>query len=286
MKIVVYGLGKTGTSALFYRIRNSLPPGTIALFEPPSYGPLVRLRAALDAPRAGPRPRHVVAKVLPFAPRRLRLRGFERFDKRILIVRDPRDRMLSGLLYQAYSTRLFADETNVRAFVELLRQKEAAPSSVPVTAIVERLVGLEGQQHSIAAWADAYGRRAVERPIAFHRQRPHLHVVRYEDMIEDRLEPLERYLGFALDGAPDVDPAVRRVERTRSYGGWRQWWTPEDIALTAQILQPYLNVYYPEADWRLEPSRHLNPEHGSRYVARIANERRSMAKLTPIVWDA
>lgn len=39
MKIVIFGLAKSGTTALFYKIKNSLPPDTVCLFEPRSFDP-------------------------------------------------------------------------------------------------------------------------------------------------------------------------------------------------------------------------------------------------------
>ena len=74
MKIVIYGLAKSGTSALFYKLRNSLPPGTISLFEPTSYGPADRILYRLRAGRWAPS--HVIAMVLPWDRRPIRIHDF------------------------------------------------------------------------------------------------------------------------------------------------------------------------------------------------------------------
>jgi hypothetical protein len=66
MRIVVYGLAKTGTSALFYKIRNSLP-GANALFEPATYGLVRRLRVGLKTALTGRRHPDTLAKVILFA---------------------------------------------------------------------------------------------------------------------------------------------------------------------------------------------------------------------------
>jgi hypothetical protein len=283
MRIVVYGLAKTGTSVLFYKIRNSLP-GAIALFEPVSRGPLVRLRVAAKTALTGRRHPHTLAKVLLFGPRQVRLGDFAGFDKQILIVRDPRDRLVSALLYSIFDSRFVTCEKQVREFVALLRRKEADPASIPLMAVIERFWALDGRVTTREDWARNDAGKVVEGAIAFHRRHPHLHVVYYEDMVEGRLDALASYLGFPLQGAGEVDASVNRVARTRTHGGWRDWWTPEDVAVIGPVLQPYLDRYYPAADWRLATPR-LEPEHGSGYVARLANERRGRDKLPLIAWD-
>jgi hypothetical protein len=78
---------------------------------------------------------------------------------------------------------------------------------------------------------------------------------------------------------------VKRVERTRSHGAWRDWWTREDIRLIRPVLQPFLDIHYPDGAWELAVAPQLRPEHGSAYVARIANERRAVAGMPPFAWD-
>jgi hypothetical protein len=37
MTIVIFGIARSGTSALFYKIKHALPPDTVCLFEPRSF---------------------------------------------------------------------------------------------------------------------------------------------------------------------------------------------------------------------------------------------------------
>src|SRR5690606_15023024 len=85
-KIVIAGQGKSGTAALFHKIRAAVPDSTRLLFEPRAYEP---------EPDDG----HVLAKVLIDPPGYVDFSTFEPFDKKILIVRDPRDNLISRLLY-------------------------------------------------------------------------------------------------------------------------------------------------------------------------------------------
>jgi hypothetical protein len=113
----------------------------------------------------------------------------------------------------------------------------------------------------------------------FHDERPHLAVFRYEQLVDSRFDALEAALGMPLGGSAAVPPALNRVVRTKGYGAWRDWFTPEDVASLRPAMQPFLDRYYPSADWDLSPSASLDADDGSRYVERIIDERRTALGL-------
>jgi hypothetical protein len=279
MRIVIYGLSKTGTTALFYKLKNSLPPETICLFEPELQSLARRIRSTVATSRPVAGRRDVLAKVLPFRAKRRRIHGCASFDKQILIVRDPRDRLVSSLLYQVYNSSFVGSDEAVARLVRLLRSKEASPRAVPLLSIVETFEALAGKPFVLRAWTQAYAERGIRQPLDFHRSRAAVFAFRYEDMVAGRFAELEQHLGRALPGSTSVDSSVQRVVRTKQSGGWRNWFTPEDIAVLRPVMQPYLDFYYPEADWDQPGPPHIPPEHGSGYVTRIVNDRRAALRL-------
>ena len=79
---------------------------------------------------------------------------------------------------------------------------------------------------------------------------------KYEDMIDQRLDHLGEYLRLNLNGTVSVAPELNRVTRTKNYGGWRDWFTTEDVEYFRPVLQSFLDRYYPEAGWELnDPPR-------------------------------
>lgn len=282
MKIVIYGLAKSGTSALFYKIRNSLPPGTIELFEPSAYGPRDRLIANLRALRRGHVRPAVLAKVLPWDRRPVRLGDFNRFDRPILLVRDPRDRLVSDLLYRSYNAAFALADPPALEFLDLLRRKEAEPRKVPLLRLVETFDALEKAAGSRADWIDRYQVRGLVKPMQFHEERPYLAVFHYEQLVDSRFESLETALDMRLGGSAAVPSELNRVVRTKGYGAWRHWFTSGDIASLRPAVRPYLDRYYPSAGWDLDPSPRLDPEEGSNYVERIVNERRALLGVPPL----
>ena len=103
MKILIAGAPKTGTTALFYRIKNSLDGGVREMFEPRGY-----------VAEPGDGACHVLAKVLLDPLIDLDMESFSSFEKKIGIVRDPRDRLISASS-TACSTRRFMPTTGRRA---------------------------------------------------------------------------------------------------------------------------------------------------------------------------
>jgi hypothetical protein len=281
VKIVIYGLAKSGTSALFYKIRNSLPPGTIELFEPSSYGWKQAIRSRLSALRRGHLLPDVLAKLLPWDWRPVRVEDFEGFDRRILLVRDPRDRIVSELLYRSYNAAFATADRPSLEFLDLLRAKEAEPAKVPVLRLVEAFERLEREAGGKADWLRRYRTHGLSLPLRFHDERPRLAVFRYEQLVDGQFDPLEAALRIPLAGAAEVPAGLERVVRTKTYGAWRKWFAPEDVRSFRPVVADYLGRYYPSADWDLDPAP-LDPAHGSVYVERIINERRALLSLPPL----
>lgn len=78
-----------------------------------------------------------------------------------------------------------------------------------------------------------------------------------------------------------MSPAVERVVRTKSYGNWRDWLTTEDVEYLRPSLQLYLDRYYRETDWELNPSPSIPAKYASGYVEQVVNDKRYAMKLPP-----
>jgi hypothetical protein len=151
MKIVIFGLARSGTAALFYELKNSLPSDTVCLFEPRSFDANALKKSKLKRLIFGSSGLPVLAKVLPFRPNNpADTDSFANFEKQILIVRDPRDRLVSRLLYGVYASRFYEQPDRAHEFVELLNTKEENSTSVPMLALLEAFATLTDEQFSFA----------------------------------------------------------------------------------------------------------------------------------------
>lgn len=162
-QIAIFGQYKTGTTALFYQLLGALPPDTHTLFEPMRY----------EAGRG--RASAVLAKVilaLYDGPNKVCYEDFLGFPHKILLLRDPRDRIVSGTLFIVQqSPHIYEDErrlSRVSPCFETKRKSrpayrsskywvrsciwlEASPSRRPLRS--SRLI-TSGFLTSNLAWAD------------------------------------------------------------------------------------------------------------------------------------
>lgn len=258
MRVVVVGLGKSGTTALVYAIRSAMPADTEVLFEPRAY-------VALSAS-------NIAAKVLLHPKFPMDPAFYRQFERIVLLLRDPRDLLISKALYRIYGgTPLHADRAKLEEYVALLRAKEKDPGSVSFLRIVALFQSLNGRGSN----PDVGIAKRLNDIVSFQREFPDALVYKYEDLVEGRFEAVASYLSLPAERmTPDVPATLRRVVRSRRAGNWRDWFTPEDVTLYRPVFAPFMNHYGYADDWTLNAAPRLDPKEGSEYVLRLARERR------------
>lgn len=261
MRVVIVGLGKSGTTALVYAVRSAMPADTQMLFEPHAY-------VALQSP-------NVAAKVLLHPRFPLEHAFYRQFDKIVLLVRDPRDLLISKALYRVFGAKsLHADPAKLDQYVELLRAKEADPRSVSLTrinAVFQSFVG--PTLHSDEGLA-----RILNDAVVFHQAFPDCMVFRYEAMVDGQFDSLAQYLSLSAEAMKPVVPdGLRRVVRSRRAGNWRDWYCPEDVEHYRPLLSAYMDRYGYSDDWELDAEPLIRPEECSEYVLRLVRERRGQS---------
>jgi hypothetical protein len=263
MNILIQGVGRTGTTALFYAIRHALS-GTVAeLFEPPGE----ELRRALEL---SPQPDHILAKMLL---RESVPAPYERFQKIIMTVRDPRDTLVSRLLYIVWQSDFCLDDPTTEAYLTLLRAKERYPKGISLMALFSTFSAFQ-RDHPYREYLQVLG--GLHRQEELLATRPDFFIVRYEDFVDGKVESLRGYLdGLAIGRGVNVAPEVTRVTRSKAHGDWRHWFTQEDVAFFRPMLAARMGALGYADDWELADSPTIDPRYGSEYVARLIAERRA-----------
>lgn len=269
-RILLAGLAKSGTTALYFRIKNSMPMDTQGFFEPREF-------SVFDEIRRTHLP--LIAKVLTPLPDEFKPHLHEFFSHRVLIVRDPRDVVVSSLLYNSAYTYLWRYPLEqIRVSLSLLRRKEQDSASVSLLSLFSTL----RDDFTCSEFA-AFASRMLAAVAELAEPQFGFFVVTYEDMVAGRLAALERYLGFPLTGKDDIDQEFRRVERTKSSGLWKDWFIAEDVAYFRPLLDTFLRRFgYDADDWSPSPRPNILPVHCSEYVRRVLNERRQGEALEPV----
>jgi hypothetical protein len=264
VRVLIVGQPKSGTTALMTAVTDALQSASeqvSTLFEPDDL-----LSQDLDV-------RPLVAKKLLAALGPDEHAAFYAFDKRVLLLRDPRDRLISVMLYDIYG-RPEALSDGVERWIEALHRKEQAPSSVGVLELLYTYWELTNV--NLLQWfADT-----LKRELRFFNTRADkFHVMSYEDLVTGNIAALCDYLGFEIEASPEVSGPEARVTRSRAAGEWRQWVLPSDLLVLRPLMQQtMMRLGFTDVSWAVDSEPALDPALGSEYVAGLV-QRREEAEL-------
>lgn len=252
--ILILALAKTGSTGLYNNVKAALAEAGhdhYCLFEPTRPEQLHNIHTyAPEQP--------LLTKVMIAREPDLHLR-YERFDRRVTLLRDPRDMIVSFLLFRPF-IRADVPWEQVEPFVEAIRAKERDPSSRSVE-----------QLHDLADELDLASYR-VERVVEFMQRqealidRHDVFTVRYEDFIVGRLDALSDHLGVAVDNDARTSPWLDHILRAAGSGDWRHWFTADDVAAYRPHVEPYMKRFDYDDEWRLADEPTIDPSTASEYL--------------------
>jgi len=259
MKILILGLGKSGTTAMLYKISGGLP--NCKAFSGGRPGKYVG-----DYENAVYKHTYEERKGKSFELYREHLQK-EQYDRKIWIARDPRDSAISRMLYRWHKGYL-GHRKQYEAHLELVLQKEKDPKSVAFCDIC-RNTGHNG-------WPIATQEVIEEERNRYGQMRKFVEglgedwlLFKYEDMVEKKFTALNEYLAFDVTGNAEVPKGTgkEKVVRKKAYGDWRQWFTEKDVELFKPAYTPYMELIgYDCDDWTLDPQPVIEPEYSSVYM--------------------
>lgn len=266
--ILVMGREKTGTTGVYSLIKSALLPLAneyFFSFEPVRSTPLEQV---VEQDRR----MSVLTKIMY-----KHFQNFElgMFDRRVMTVRDPRDILVSTLLFRPL-LRTIVDTVPMQEherFLEGLKRKEQDPQSVSILELADlgNQVGYKRQKprrlpEEYLEMADLADERGF-------------HVMRYEEFVDGKVEALSDYLQLPLNpGASETPSWLTHISRSRGHGAWRDWLTPKDVEFYRPLLSQCMERMGYENDWDLNDSPQIPPETSSMYVLdRIIKRRRELA---------
>ena len=251
MRILIVAPSKSGSSAVFDAIKQSLPAE--------HRGAYIFERG--NVPAEGP----VLFKfIIGYSDEVLPDYKPSTFDKKLYLVRDPRDMMVSRLLYTPYNCAVTSD---MPAFFNRLLAKEQDPAAVSMLDLFEPLRW--ENDAPVLDWAMNMMYKWLTYDQSGHFR------VRYEDFVAGFNLGLEKYLGFPLRFNGYVDGSWQRVERRIIPGDWRNWFTPKDVEFFSrqpEFTVPLADFGY-DTNWHTAAEPRIPPKHSSEYVKGILAER-------------
>lgn len=257
MKIVILGLAKTGTTGLFYKIKNSLGADTLCFFEPQK----------IEIDKLGNTKNVLVKELLWSKDRNYSI--YPSFDKKILIVRDPRDYFISSLIYSSFFHGSFISKEVLSRVFSIIQQKENNSDLVSFMNLVEELKqSVSNKPDRLIMWKDQ-----INRFMNFHRDHQDFFVFKYEDLVKQDFVKLEEYLGLKLSGSSDVDVSLSRVVRSKKSNNWKSWFTTQDVSYFQNYVKEFMMTYSYFCDWELNNDRSIPKAEASEYIIKLLKER-------------
>jgi len=259
VKILILGLGKSGTTALLFKIAAGLP-GCRA-FSGGKPGKYIG-----DYKHAVYKHTYEERKGKDFNLYKEHLKN-EYYDRKIWIARDPRDAAVSKMLYR-WHLGYVGHKEQYQAHLDLVRRKERDPGSIPFYEIC-RYTGRD-------VWPIEKEEIVEEELIRYQRMYDFVNdlgsewfLFNYEDMVSKRFDALNNYLGFMVGEDTEVPKSTgkAKVVRKKASGDWRHWFTEEDVELYKSAYLPYMELTGCDCnDWRVSQSPVIEPEYSSMYM--------------------
>ena len=267
--VLIVGPSKTGTTGVYAAVKRGLAGSgvdAVTVFEPTS--PRTLTNVFLLAPGRTLLTKITIDKVARIAPDPLM------FDRRIMTVRDPRDILISTLLFRPLTRRSVqrSDPGAVAEFVAALERKEADPEAVSVRELFELAHSLGiGSPPFKSLARDMKQQRRLLRSMPFH-------VMRYETFVAGKLNGLSDYLGVPVTGREIAGSATfGHIARSASSGDYAHWFRDDDLAYFDGILGPYVAEFGYERPGQRADHPAIDAAVSSEYVrSRYAQRREAL----------
>jgi hypothetical protein len=267
MKILILGTGKSGTTALVYKVAGGLPD--CQAFSGGKPGKYLG-----EYENAVYKHTYHEGKGKSFELYREHL-AIEHYDFKIWMARDPRDAAVSRMLYR-WHRGCRGNKAQYRAHLNLILKKEQDPNSIPFYEICRYT------SHDV--WPRGKAEFFEEEKIRYRRMQDFVcslgddwFVFRYEDMVNKQFAQLNSHLGFNI--SPDAEVPIgtgkQKVVRKKASGDWRHWFTNEDVEFIKPAYIPYMKLIgYDCEDWALKPRPTIEPEYSSMYMQGLVKRKR------------
>jgi len=262
MKIFILGVGKSGTTALVYKVAGGLP--NCQAFSGGQPGKYVG-----DYENAVYKHTYEERKGKSFDLYREHL-AQEHYDRKIWMARDPRDSAVSRMLYRWHKGHR-GNKKQFESHLKRVLKKERDPRSISFYEIC-RYTGHNEWPRSTQDVLKEERSRYNNMSKFVKTLGDEWFLFKYEDMVANNFSDLNAYLGFEVDqdGEVPVSTGKAKVVRKKAVGDWQHWFTEEDVDLFKPLYLPYLEIVgYDSNDWTICSNPIIEPQYSSGYIQRL-----------------
>ncbi|MEQ8925660.1 MAG: hypothetical protein RLO81_07575 [Fulvivirga sp.] len=257
MKILIYSLGKSGTTALMYSIINAYKKDLKQFFEPAN---LKQINYKED---------DLIVKSVYANRWNTDQEFFHHYDKLILLVRNPLDRIVSYLLYLPYNGDGFSDDRNMQEYIDYLKSitnDRRPPSIIELDSLYVKITKrpslikvVKNQSKSILQLAKAFGSQFLH--------------LKYEDFVDGELDMINNYLSFNLNQEVEVENKFKRTKRSGKYNDYLKFMSETEYNELYEELNDFFSYFNYDLSYR-NLSSSLESKNTFNYVIKVVNEYR------------
>jgi len=265
MKVLILGLGKSGTTAMVYKVAGGLPDcHAFSGGQPGKY--IGNYKNAVYKHTYEER------KGKSFDLYKEHLQK-ESYDRKIWMARDPRDAAISRMLYRWHKGHK-GNKKQYETHLELVLKKEKDPRSISFSEIC-RYTGHNGSPRTVGQVIEEESHRYQQMTDFVKDLGNSWHLFKFENLVGLNFNDLNSYLGFEVRDEANIPSASgqAKVIRKKATGDWRHWFTKEDVELFKPAFRPYMEIMgYDCDDWALDPSPIIEPEYSSVYMQKLTSK--------------
>jgi hypothetical protein len=265
MKILILGTGKTGTTAMVYKVAGGLP--NCHAFSGGRPGKYIG-----DYENAVYKHTYEERKGKSFDLFRDHLKK-EHYDRKIWMARDPRDAAVSRMLYRWHGG-FKGKKKQYEAHLDMVLKKEKNPLTIAFSEICS-YTGHNGWPRTTDQVVEEE-RNRYEQMLKFVAELgSDWFFLTFENMVDKNLKALNDYLGFKVKADAEVPSSSgkAKVIRKKASGDWRHWFIEEDSELFRPAFTPYMEfIGYDCQDWTPEPNPVIEPEYSSIYMQNLVRK--------------
>jgi len=263
MKIFILGRGKTGTTAILFKVAAGLP--NCQAFSGGDVGKhlskdLADYENAVYKQTYSERKGRTLEAYRDHAVK-------ANYDRKIWMARDPRDAAVSRMLFRWHKGNWWQWKL-YQKHLALVQKKEQDPGSIPFHLLFS-YIGQDGRPLTTDELVEMERVRYQQMSDFAESLGSDWFIFKYEDMIDKNYDGLNKYLGFEIVDEAEIPTTTKKskVVRKKAYGDWRHWYTEEDVDLFKPAYLPYMKTMgYDYNDWTVSPNPVIEPEYSSIYM--------------------
>ena len=258
--VLIISMARCGSSVLYELIKNNLGDRCIGFFEPEGISFLETGVHSLESENP------VLAKFILRPYLSLNRDLSKSFTKTIGLIRDPRDNLLSRLLFRMVSPKFIENPKVCRNLLPLLEKKLEMPHSVSMIDLFRSIEATNLMEKMI----DHRFQENLELYMQWHDSSKNAFIFPYEDFITNDLSSLGNYLEIAIKSSDSLKVVSPKIKRSGGMGEWRQWFTAEDIDFFRPRMSSFMKRYGYADDWELPKVPVIDPSTSIDYVKQHA----------------